>query len=179
MSTPNFKQKNARCIYACNTKDPFFWDDFRAEIPDRLLDEAPEWSVDFSDDKDRFYPTLYFAEREYNKTVDENKFYAVAKIGLRCGYYDCANYDYEIALYEEDNSFSETFLDGNSVEDMVNCFLKYGINGEVKGNYDEVFKEVSSFVNSIIGECEKLCKSFADKVFTKIGVFSNGEAIYR
>lgn len=123
MSTPNFYNKNADFIYACEFTDDFAYDDlleylrqsFRSAAsnpkvkPIADFEEAQDtWEPDYN----RSYPVRIIAwVSSETRRYQHCEVFLSANIIVRSGYYAGANLDYEIAFHIDGTEYQEDDLD--------------------------------------------------------------------
>lgn len=123
MSTPNFYNKNADFIYACEFADDFAYDDLLENLLQSFRSAAANPKVkpiaDFKEahdtwetDYDRSYPGriiawLWSETRRYQ----DCEIFLSANIIVRSGYYAGANLDYEIGFHVDGTEYQEDDLD--------------------------------------------------------------------
>lgn len=165
MSTPNFSCKNADAIYARHTDNDWFWEDLQEEVKDIIHNEHTTWSTDDGWDDDRYRSMSYLMERNYPLVFAGSTFTVNARIGCRCGYYDGANFDFDLKLIDEQDGYNEGDLDGDSTDTLVDNFIHYidhdnqGWNaGFFKMNKKHLRKRLIDLCDKVVEECNAICK---------------------
>lgn len=175
MGTCNFYNKNADSIYACMVQDDFEYQDIQHRLyyelkriftnaigSDKRFDSDYSGltiiTLDFSKDYLNC-PSAY-----YNQVGVE--VYISYEIGIRSGYYEGINFDFERNITIEGVDFD--------LEDVVEQKLSIYPNRYAKW--------LSSWVQSTCSKSNKqinaVFKQLAHYNLDTLGVFSNGEAIY-
>lgn len=183
MATANFRVKNARAIYAVHEAEdvisrreiveetfPYLCDKW-AERDTRVLCETDDFV--FSYGKNDMLSLLYHSE-----------------LLLRAGYYEGENYDFDICLCYDGQTFrlSEYDTEDDFISDIIDVFSEnvryyghhYGWNaGLFACHKNKIQKRLEKIVQAEIEKCEKACAKLCDEKLFCVAVFSNGEAFYQ
>lgn len=150
MSTPNFYNKNASKIFACEVSEDFDYDALIGNLQyDKRLGGNPTKNA-WESDYDRSYPG-----RVVNQNVKQigNWLVSINTI-VRSAYYSGVNIDWEyIVENERKNYFSNNEL------------------------FDDVPKGVRKYLDKEIKKMEKVFAEYSTPLICR-AIFSNGEAIY-
>ena len=190
MSTPNFICSNARdyhCVGLNQEDDDFLDLDFIMEDI-RLVAKLEHefYNIDESDyDRDR--PLNYVTKKNYEMKYGGEIYYAAVMLGVRYGYYVGANIDYDITLYDDIYMGARFELYEGDTHSLVEDFVsdKYEYEHFVNVNKGLAIihrkgleKRLEQWLDSIVEECEDICKKCAAEELVCTAIFSNGEAIY-
>lgn len=104
-------------------------------------------------------------------------------IGLNYGYYEGATIDYDF-YYGNYDSLSDYKTVDDFVQDVVESILE---NKLIYENWNKglcaiqrpnLYKRIYTIISGLIDEAETICNHCCDERLVRIGIFSNGEAIY-
>lgn len=181
MSTPNFAKNNASnfyCVGLDKDGDDFYWDD----VADNIRVTARQygfWKTDETD-RDWYRQMNYVTENVFEMGYGGETYHATALIGMRSGYYEGANIDYNIILSDSFGCGMD-LEDGDThklVEDFIEDKYRYEQFAVNKGlammHRKGLEKRLEKWLDSIVGTCEEIAKSCCEDEL----VFSNGEACY-
>lgn len=185
MSTPNFSKYNTKnyCVLY-----EFMMDDLGYLAEDEGFDRTSDYN--------RSMEMSIFAERG----LWENKFSTeltevgiVSQLGVISGYYADATIDFEIEVTPTCSGYKYRLSDYDDIFSMVQDILadmdgdaeyyaKYGM-GWNKGIWKMNKKHVQTWLIDLITKeydrCNEFCENNCDNHLMCVGVFSNGEAVYR
>jgi len=166
MSAPNFYSTSGKYFVIGEYE---WWED---DLIDWILSELrkmglkPEFVNEWN--RNRNYPARYFGEITEDEWVwveEDEQNHELGwrlKLLMRCGYYDGYNLDYEIEWYS--NPDWKFDLNENDIEEV------YG-----KEVLDKLLKKLEDTIQKV----EKVYRKVCDVELGLIGIFSNGEAIYK
>lgn len=188
MSTPNFHNRNARFIYACQLEDnddaeqallEVLRDAFSAAAADRRIPHITACeSVHSTREQDelRSYPGIVFARvTSAAKTYRDFEFVIVAEIVLRWGYYADINLDYLLS-YELDGISCED--DGTAECDLRDALDTLGYDEDRRERYVGLLRTwIARQQPPFIAAIEKIFAAHSNPLRC-IGTASNGEAFY-
>lgn len=112
-----------------------------------------------------------------------NDDYIYCYIGLNSGYYKGATIDYDLC-FGDYGWLSEYKTVDDFVQDVVENILEeksdYGNwnKGLCAMQRPNLYKKLSGIIFELIDELETICNHCCDERLVRIGIFSNGEAIY-
>ena len=189
MSTPNFSKKNARdyhCVGLTQEDDDFIdWYFIMEEIREVAKEEHKFYNIDESD-SDRYRTLNYVTEKNYEMQYGGERYYATVMLGIRSGYYSGANIDYDIILKDDIYGWPYFDLEGGDTHQLAEDCVRYKEKNEQFSVNKGIFtihrkkleKRLEQWLNSIVEECEDICKKCAEEELVCTVQFSNGEAIY-
>lgn len=172
MSAPNFYKKNAKNYYCIEN------------YYDKFIDIPEKWEICKGYDNYRYYGMDYLMERDFKLQYCGTWFYCNVRIGMRCGYFSGANYDYDLQLCSD--CFGYNDIDGMEnrnidqlITDCIACVSDYTDNkGLILMNKKNIEKKLSFWLQNIISQCETICRDLSEIILQRAGIFSSGEAIY-
>lgn len=118
------------------------------------------------------------------KDIDFGEDYIHCYIGLNSGYYEGATIDYDF-YYGNCDLLSDYKTVDDFVQDVVESILEdkstYGNwnNGLCAIQRPNLYKRISTIISGLIDEAETICNHCCDERLVRIGIFSNGEAVYK
>lgn len=182
MSAANYCLQNAGAYYVTGQNpEEFFLSGFASRDWHRAGLE-PEKAGELS----RSYYGVYLLQKTFQVEIPGGHLYDLtAKIVWRSGYYSGAILDYEIfggsyvgkmSDYRDSDDFALDVID-DIIDD---CSNYYGWNpGVCAALRPKVEKAVEDAFNAIAKDSENVCQALADSSLVCVGIFSNGEAIYK
>lgn len=198
MSAPNFSFKNTNDVYVVNDFNNNDVDLFQESVRSLLRDNKSVSIRDIMEwDDDRNYPMLAFSQVGKEFVFCGIPVTVTAEIGLRSGYYQAQNLDFNLKVecelfdgykYERNNrsyygykspiELAENFADDLQGHDY-SLKMYYSVNnGLYAMNKGRLAKRIAAEIDGMMGLADGLCKRMCDDVYACLGVFSNGEAVY-
>ena len=215
MGTCNFYAKNTNRIYSLNDDDEWAIDD----TIDNVRCDLKKFGYDEHDGctNDRNFSGKFIAHK--TERIDlpiyfNNGWEAMASFYLeiipmiRFGYYDGANFDFDISIHGEysnhyindldedlkDLAFSELeeiiysdrwhFFHDEELEEMADNWqntyesILHLIESEYMDLLNEITEKLNEWMNGHIDELKKVFSMYCDHELVELGRFSNGETIY-
>lgn len=191
MSTPNFRKYNTRNY--CALLDEYHTDDYEFMMED--LGYCAEDNGFFrTSDYVRSMEMSIFAERggyenKYNTALTEIDI--TAQLGVIGGYYADSTIDFDIIVTPSISGYKYRLSDYEDIFSMVQDILS-DLEGEIvsfgdddwnygiwKMNKKHVEKWLIDLISKEYDRCNEFCEENCDKHLICVGVFSNGEAVYR
>lgn len=191
MSAPNFVKHNARdyfCVGINREDDEWVdWDMIMEDIQEVAKSENEAWSDtdEWEHSYGRDYQLHYNTERSYSMQYGGEWYYAKVMLGLRSAYYVGATIDYDIQL-SDGSYWSEIDLEYGDTDRLASDFIlnkiennDYPINkGLFSMQRKGLEKRLTAWLDSIVEDCEKICRTCAEEELVCVARFSNGEAMY-
>lgn len=114
------------------------------------------------------------------KSIDFGEDYLHCYIGLNSGYYEGATIDYDF-YYGNCDLLSDYKTVDDFVQDVVESILEDKSTEQWPLYYSapNLYKRLSTIISGLIDEAETICNHCCDERLVRIGIFSNGEAIYK
>lgn len=180
MSTPNFCCKNTSKIYAIENNEDFAQYDCQESL------ECLDWTPCDECDGDRSYPASIIAEKTKYICVAGSSIDITAKAKIVCGYWSgaCFDFDCELSVYDRDGYRVSDYDD----IDTINKYLDTdaiiednwtGNKGLTKIHSQRIYEAIQQAIDKLRKEAEKSFVECCSDVLLCVGVFSNGEAIYK
>ena len=193
MSTPNFSKYNTKNY--CVLLDENHCDDYEFMMDD-LGYCAEDKGFDRTSDYNRSMKMSIFAERENYEnrfSTELTEIELTAQLGVIGGYYadatidfdsevtpTCSGYKYRLSDYDDIFSMVQDIL--ADMDGDAEYYAKYGM-GWNKGIWKMNKKHVQTWLIDLITKeydrCNEFCENNCDNRLMCVGVFSNGEAVYR
>lgn len=193
MSTPNFSKYNTRNY--CVLLDENHCDDYEFMMDD-LGYCAEDKGFDRISDYNRSMEMSIFAERENYEnrfSTELTEIELTAQLGVISGYYadatidfdiivkpTCSGYQYRLSDYDDIFSMVQGIL--SDMDGDADYYAEYGMGwnkGIWKMNKKHVEKWLIDLITKEYDACDKFCEENSDNRLMCVGVFSNGEAVYR
>lgn len=174
MSAPNFYNANASKIFMVSCDDEFSYDDAKDNVFYDL--KSLGWNRIDKWDGERNYSGCMFSEK--SKRVSIGKFWVDVTVRaiIRSGYFADANFDWDIEI--DGTEYDLECYDESEALDSLESSYEYWDNpGFCKIQAKNLVKKVEKAVSELSEELESVYDKYTEKLI-RIGIFSNGEAIY-